>query len=121
MRIISLLLLLFVLQACQKKEVKVPEGILPPRVMINIMWDNFIADEIVNARYPVDTGTHKKDTIVILYQQITKAHGTTQQQFKKSMQFYEGRPDLLHIILDSLQNRAMAPLTSDRKDSTKVK
>jgi hypothetical protein len=56
---------------------------------------------------------------MILYPQIAKVHGTTQQQFKRSMQFYESRPDLLQQVIDSLQRRASIPMEAQRRDSLK--
>src|SRR5215213_6253512 len=109
--------LLFLL-SCRSKTA-VPEGIIPVKEMTNLMWDLAVADALVNHRYPAYGEAKKLDTSMVLYQQIAKAHGTTQQQLKRSFQFYEGRPDLLQIIIDSLQKRALLPTAAFNKDSVK--
>lgn len=121
MRPIIIFLFSITLWSCGKSKTAVPKDIIPVKTMTDILWDNMAADELVNARYPVDTGTKKFDTSVVLYQQIAKVHGTSQQQFKKSMQYYEGRPDLLQIIFDSLQSRSTAVIMPPQKDSVKAK
>ena len=78
------------------------------------MWDVMVADGLATQRYPVDS-FKRFDTSVVLYQEIAKAHSTTQAQLKKSLQFYEGRPDLLQTIIDSLQKRALLPTQASKK------
>jgi hypothetical protein len=96
----------------------VPDDVIPVKEMTNVMWDFMLADEMVYQRYPVDTSHIRFDTSLIIYPQIATAHKTTQQQFKKSMQFYQSRPDLLQIILDSLQQRATYQPKPPVKDSS---
>ena len=119
MRIVVVLSLLIILFSCGNKIV-VPEGIIPVKEMTNVMWDLMLTDELVSQRYPVDTANIRFDTSIVIYQQIAKAHNTTQQQFKKSLQFYQSRPDLLQIILDSLQQRATYQPPPPVKDSIPV-
>lgn len=116
MKFFSILFLFFFFSCASKTTV--PNGIIPVKEMTGLLWDVFSADALANYRYPLDS-LKRFDTSVVLYQQIAKAHGTTQQQFKKSMQFYEGRPDLLQLIIDSLQQRSSQPLRTAKKDSLK--
>ncbi len=118
MRLVLFICLLFI-AACGKS-VKVPEGVLPVPKMTEVLWDVMLADELVNLQYQVDTGTVKFDTSVVLYSQIVKAHNTTQKQFKQSLVFYKSRPDLMQVILDTLNNRATPPPVVG-KDSTNPK
>lgn len=103
-----LIVCFLILLSCTPKA-KVPKDILQPPQMTNVLWDLIRADEMVTMQYPVDTGTIRFDTSLVLYSQIAKAHNTTQQQFKQSLQFYKTRPDLLQVIIDSLSNRATLP------------
>jgi hypothetical protein len=103
--------------SCSNKTA-VPEGVLPVPKMAGLLWDVLLADELAGQRYPADT-LKRLDTTMILYPQIAKVHGTTQQQFKRSMQFYESRPDLLQQVIDSLQRRASIPMEAQRRDSLK--
>lgn len=111
--------LLMLLAACGSN-MDVPKGIIPVKEMTNVMWDVMLADALANHRYPVDS-LERFDTSVVLYQEVAKAHGTTQAQLKKSLQFYEGRPDLLQVIFDTLQKRSTLPLEAQKKDTVKRK
>jgi hypothetical protein len=101
--------------SCSNKTT-VPEGILPMPNMTNLLWDVLLADELASQRYLADT-VKRLDTSMVLYPQIAKVHGTSQQQFRRSMQFYQSRPDLLQQIIDSLQKRASIPIQAYRRDS----
>jgi hypothetical protein len=57
----------------------------------------------------------KKDSVVItrrnvkletlqLYETVFKLHKVTRDEFRKSLTYYEGRPDLMRIIFDSLSS-----------------
>lgn len=111
--------LLVLLTACGNNT-KVPKGIIPPDQMTNVMWDVMLADNLATHRYPTDS-LKRFDTSVVLYQEIAKAHNTTQAQLKKSLQYYEGHPDLLQVIFDTLQKRAQLPLQAQKKDTLKKK
>ncbi|HUQ96216.1 MAG TPA: DUF4296 domain-containing protein [Chitinophagaceae bacterium] len=111
-----LALIIVLLLSCNDKAA-VPKEIIPVPKMTNLLWDVMLADGLTNYRYAADT-IKRFDTSIVLYQQIAKAHGTTQKQFKKSMQFYEGRPDLLQIIFDSLQKRYSNPVPAIRQDTS---
>lgn len=117
MRIAVFLLLAGLLTACGNQK-KVPDGIIPTDRMTDILWDVLVADELVNQRLPVDTGTRRFDTSILLYQQIADKHKTSQQAFKNSLAYYEKRPDLFQVIIDSLSNRANAPLALPAKKDT---
>jgi hypothetical protein len=106
--------------SCDSKTA-VPAGVLPAAQMTDVLWDVMLADGLVSYRYPSAREADKLDTSVVLYQQIAKAHGTTQQQLKKSLQFYESRPDLLQVIIDSLQKRSMTPAAAFNADTGRLK
>jgi hypothetical protein len=119
MRFFAAVFLLF-LFSCRSKTA-VPEGIIPVEKMTGVMWDLALADALVNHRYPTGIEAKKLDTSMVVYQQVAKAHGTTQRQLKQSLRFYEGRPDLLQIIIDSLQKRTLLPVAAYKKDSVSRK
>jgi Domain of unknown function (DUF4296) len=112
MRIVVLLILLF-LSCGQNKAV--PDGVLPVRSMTEILWDLMVVDELVAYRYPADL-MKRLDSATAVYTQVVAAHGTTRNQLQKSVRYYEGRPDLLQVIFDSLNKRAATPIPV-KKDS----
>ena len=72
--------------------------------MRKIMWDLMRADAYVSDFIMKDSTCDKKTESAILYEKIFAIHSTTQEDFKKSMAFYETRPDLLKVITDSLRS-----------------
>lgn len=108
MKIVPVLAACFLIFSCGKSK-GVPEGVLPVRDMTDIVWDLMIADELVAHRYPADL-IKRLDSATAVYSQVAARHGTSKNQIQKSIRFYEGRPDLLQVIFDSLNKRASAPL-----------
>lgn len=110
----TVVVLAFFIFSCGKSR-NIPEGVLPARDMTNIFWDLMVADELSARRYPTDL-SKRLDSGTAVYSQVMATHGATREQVQKSMRFYEGRPDLLQVIFDSLNKRASSPLPS-KKDS----
>ena len=100
-RIVFLLFICF-LVACSDK-VEVPKGILPPQQMQKVMWEMVKADEWVNHQSTSDSAFKRYAKSAALYQTIFKNQHTTDSQFKTSFRYYEKHPDLMKIVLDSLQ------------------
>lgn len=100
-RTTSLLLVCF-LFACSNK-VKVPKGILPPNQMQKVMWEMVKADEWINFQSTADSAFKRYSKSAVLYQTIFKNQHTTDSQFKTSFRYYQRHPDLMKIVLDSLQ------------------
>ena len=72
--------------------------------MRKIMWDLMRADAYVSDFIMKDSTRDKKAESAVLYEKIFAIHSTTQEAFKKSMAFYQTRPDLLKVITDSLRS-----------------
>jgi hypothetical protein len=83
----------------------IPKGILPPVKMQHIMWDMLQADGF--ASYSLDTMMRKPAKRMELYSTVLTTHKISQEAFRKNIQFYESRPDLLKVVLDSLQQMAL--------------
>jgi hypothetical protein len=79
-----------------------PDGILKPDKMKLVLWDISRADELVNY-YSIKDSTFKKpEKYNAFYDTVFRLHNITNQEFNKSFQYYQDRPALLKIILDSL-------------------
>lgn len=83
---------------------RIPKGIISPKEMHSIMWDLMRADAYASNFIMPDSTRDMKAESAILYEKIFAVHSTTQDVFKKSMAFYESRPDLFKIITDSLRS-----------------
>jgi hypothetical protein len=85
------------------QDTKIPKDILPQNEMRKIMWDLIRADAYVSAFIMKDSTKDQKTESAILYEKIFGIHSTTRETFKKSLAFYESRPDLFKAISDSLR------------------
>lgn len=82
---------------------KIPKDVIPQNEMRLIMWDLMRADAYVNDFVMKDSTLDKKTESAKLYEKIFVIHATTQEIFKKSLAFYQSRPDLFKVISDSLK------------------
>jgi hypothetical protein len=83
---------------------KIPKDVLPQNEMRKIMWDLMRADAYVADFIMKDSTRNQKEESAVLYEKIFDIHSTTRETFKKSLAFYEGRPDLFKAISDSLRS-----------------
>jgi hypothetical protein len=72
--------------------------------MRKLMWDLMRADAYVTHFIMKDSSQDQKAKSAVLYEQIFNIHSTTQEAFKKSLAFYQSRPDLMKAIGDSLRS-----------------
>jgi hypothetical protein len=105
MRIVACLLTIVLLAGCTDKD-KPPSGILPREKMGNVLWDMIQADQYSAIYLVKDTARiNLKTEDLRLYQQVFQLHGISRDEFRKSFQYYEDRPDQLRTLLDSMLSR----------------
>ncbi len=102
MRIIISILVISFFSACINKN-KIPGDVLPQQKMRVVMWDLMRADEFVNNYILKDSTLNSKSESAKLYEQVFQMHRTSQAEFKKSLSFYQSRPDLLKAVTDSFR------------------
>jgi hypothetical protein len=100
----SLFIILIILTFGCIQDKKIPKDILPQNEMRKIMWDLMRADAYVSTFIMKDSTKNQKAESAILYEKIFDIHSTTRENFKKSLAFYESRPDLFKAISDSLRS-----------------
>jgi len=98
-----LFIILIILNFACIRNNKVPKDIIPQNKMRNIMWDLMRADAYVTDFVMKDSTRDKKAESAKLYEKIFDIHATTRETFKKSLTFYQNRPDLFKVISDSLR------------------
>lgn len=81
-----------------------PKNVLGQHEMTHVMWDLIKADELVYNNATKDSTINKKQESIKLYEQVFRIHGTSKEKFEESLAFYQNRPDLLKIVMDSLRN-----------------
>lgn len=95
--------LIFLLSCAHSKdEVIIPDDIIPPPEMINIIIDFHIAEAAL-----VDCQNKKEDvntTTIMYYNSIMKKHNITRAKFDKSMKFYTENIQLLQLIYEEVGN-----------------
>lgn len=107
MRIVFVCLITIVFFSCSGDD-QIPGDVLPQKKMQQVMFDLMHADELALYRKSLDTSFKMFDSSKVWYQAIYQLNKTDENEFKRSMHFYESHPDLLQPILDSLQRRAQS-------------
>ena len=98
-----LFIILIILNFGCIRDNKVPKDVIPQNQMRKLMWDLMRADAYVTDFVMKDSTRNKKAESVKLYEEIFGIHATTRETFKKSLTFYQSRPDLFKVISDSLR------------------
>ena len=70
------------------------------------MLDMIRADELLIRQGYSDSTFKTLKGRISLYQSVFSKHKLTKEQFQKSFSFYQNRPDLLKIVLDSMHTEA---------------
>jgi hypothetical protein len=96
------LLLLIYFSACKPGR---PDDVLPPKKMQSAMWDIMRADEMASYYTTHDSSAAVKNKRARFYGEVFRVQGITQEDFKRSLRYYEGHPDLFKEVLDSLQSQ----------------
>ena len=102
MRFFLFIILIILSFGCIRNN-KVPKDVIPQNQMRKIMWDLMRADAYVTDFIVKDSIRDKKAESAKLYEKIFEIHATTQETFKKSLAFYQSRPDLFKVVSDSLR------------------
>ena len=98
-----LFIILIILNFGCIRDNKIPKDVIPQNQMRKIMWDLMRADAYVTDFVMKDSTRDKKTESAKLYEKIFDIHATSQEAFKKSLVFYQNRPDLFKVISDSLR------------------
>ena len=103
--IVGLLAILLILAGCSGKD-RIPSGILPKAKMEDILWDMIQADQFSAIYLAKDSARiNVKMEDLRLYQQVFRLHQVSRDEFRKSLHYYEDRPDLIRTVFDSLLSR----------------
>jgi hypothetical protein len=84
----------------------VPAGVLPPEKMQEVVWDLMRADQfVVGFAIPKDSALNKDAEKIKWYNRVLGIHRVSEQQFKESFRYYQTRPDLVAIMMDSIARK----------------
>ena len=104
MRLIILILLIFAF-SCGRKD-KVPEGVLEPAKMEKVMTDLLMSESFAESYLLIDTSKKRDEWFTGELNKVLAIQDVTQDQIRKSLDFYKTRPDLFKVIVDSINARA---------------
>lgn len=99
-----LLLLSFFVLSCSGNSV--PKDVFPPQKMTSVLYDIVLADEWVDFTRMHDSTYMKFSKRAAVYDSVFQLHKINKEQYKKSMAYYQSRPDLLKAILDSVKSKS---------------
>lgn len=87
---------------------------LPKEKMEKVMWDVAQSSELLNGyvyyKYPEQNRAALNDAML---QRVFKIHDITKEQFNKTLDYYEKRPDELKTIIDTIISRQKRALGKD--------
>lgn len=112
-------LLAIFLSACSG-DLPASKEVLSPDKLGVVLYDVVRADEMVDLLKMSDSTFRNFSKRTALYDSVLTLHGLTKTAFKKSLDYYESRPDLLKEILDDLQ-RKIADTASKKKEPKRIK
>ena len=102
MRFFLFIILIILTFGCIQDK-KIPKDVLSQNEMRKVMWDLMRADAYVTDFVMKDSTRNQKEESAKLYEKIFDIHATNREIFKKSLAFYQSRPDLFKAISDSLR------------------
>jgi hypothetical protein len=84
----------------------IPSGVLPLAKMQEVVWDLMRADQfVVSFALPHDSSLNKEAEKIKWYNRVLAIHRVSEQQFKESFRYYQTRPDLVAIMMDSIARK----------------
>jgi hypothetical protein len=135
MRILAISGICLCLFACTNRR-SVPPGIIQPDSMQVILRDVILADQFATQYLLKDSllkdSVHRnvKAETLQLYETVFRLHKVSREVFRKSMDFYYSRPDLVKTMFDSLaayetrhRNELYMPRNTpalEKKDSLRI-
>jgi hypothetical protein len=105
MRITVLIILLVMALSCGSG--KIPEGVLPPEKMEEVLTDVLLAESFAESYLIVDTTRKLKQYYAQELDRVIAVHKVTQKQLLASIDYYKTQPDKFKVIIDSVNNRAI--------------
>ncbi|HTG57281.1 MAG TPA: DUF4296 domain-containing protein [Niabella sp.] len=94
-------------------------SVLPKEKMEKVMWDVAQSSELLNGyvyyKYPEQNRAALNN---VMLDKVFKIHQITREQFNKTLDYYEKRPDELKTIIDTVVSRQKRTLGKDTSSSS---
>jgi hypothetical protein len=113
-------ILLFTLVLSCKQESNPPNNVIGKAGMQELMWDLLRADAFITGfGGKGDTTFNQLKESVMIYREVFAIHKTDKEEFKKSLDWYQKHPEVMKIILDTLQSRQKRVMEDRSKPTSK--
>jgi len=121
MRVYILFLLTSFILSCNREN-HIPKHIIEAERMRELLWDMARADAYVTGfAGKNDSSFNRIKETVNIYRQIFQIHKTNREEFKKSLEWYQGHPVIMRPLLDSLENRRRKIMQERSKPPTMLR
>jgi hypothetical protein len=98
---------IIVLSCTRNKESKTNSSILLQDSLKIILYELYLADEIINIRHEQDSNLNIQEETIAYSRKVFENHKTNHDQFIKSLNNYIDDPKLLATLTDSLNRYAI--------------
>jgi len=117
-KLFSVFSLIFILSC--KQDSNPPNNVIQKARMRELMWDLLRADAFITGfGGKGDTAYNQLKESVLVYRQVFAIHKTNKEQFKKSLDWYQRHPQVMRVILDTLQQRQRKIMEERSKPTSK--
>jgi len=83
-----------------------PDGVLGREKMENLMTDLLMAESFTENYLLIDSSKTRDEWFTEELNKVLDINDVTQEQFRRSLDYYKARPDQFKVIVDSMHNRA---------------
>ena len=94
----------FFFVSCKDKN-QLPHGVLPKEKMQEVLWSMIYAGEFLNAYVLNKDSVDRVAESSKIYGQVFQVHHITKEEFDKSYSYYREHPELMKVLLDSLNKK----------------
>ncbi len=95
------------------------DSVLPKEKMEKVMWDVAQSSELLNGyvyyKYPEQNRAALNN---VMLDKVFKIHHITREQFNKTLDYYEKRPDELKVVIDTIVSRQKRASGKDTSSSS---
>lgn len=110
-----------ILIGCSEKR---PSDIMDQQQMQLVLTDMLIAESFAESFLLMDTAKTKNEWFSGELEKVLKVRKISQEQFRRSLEYYKSRPDLFKVIVDSMnteaqRRRVSAPFESSEREKSK--
>ncbi len=103
---LTILVILALFFSCKSRD-SIPEGVLGTQKMEKVMTDMLMSESFAESYLLLDTTKKRDEWFTGELNKVLAIQDVTQDQFRKSLNYYKTRPDLFKVIIDTINARAL--------------